>query len=127
MEGPGALTALVTAPVQGSSRSGYNGGEHADVNPRTEEWSMQGTPLMMVLNVKCNDGEPSPLPGCLHALRRCLEENHVHYVGDPELVGDRILIEVDFDSEDSIVRFADLIPNFPLGSIELLPNESSGI
>jgi hypothetical protein len=87
---------------------------------------MEGMPLMMVLSVKCTDEEGKPngaLPKCLTALNRCLAENHAHFVGDPLMVEDRIHIEVDFDSEESVIRFGDLIPGIPLGTIEVLVKE----
>jgi hypothetical protein len=87
---------------------------------------MEGMPLMMVLSVKCTDEEGKPngaLPKCLTALNRCLAENHAHHVGEPSVVGDRIHIDVDFDSEESVIRFSDLIPGIPLGTIEVLVKE----
>lgn len=84
---------------------------------------MEGMPLMMVLSIGCDVGEEKPnitLIRCLAALVQCITENHAHYVGLPELVGDRVHVDVDFDSDDSVIRFYDLIPGIPLGTIEVL-------
>lgn len=87
---------------------------------------MEGMPLMVVLSIgdiDTNLTSGSALVRCLDALNRCLAENHAHHVGEPSVVGDRIHIDVDFDSEESVIRFSDLIPGIPLGTIEVLVKE----